>query len=207
MFQDYRDGAKSHYDLFPRPAGKGYSIDIGFNAQLGDKIRVAFSVTDIGSITWNYNTILNNDTNAFKYRNFDLSDTNYTYNIFINDLDGLDTRQTGVTYSTAMPTKFRAGIMYQPSDKFLAEFDWIKGNNNFPGNTTTSLFALGGEYYPLDYLPLRFGASVGGYDKWAISAGTGLRFRNIIIDFGAEGINNAIANKRLTLAFSTKFLL
>ena len=79
--------------------------------------------------------------------------------------------------------------------------------NNSPGNTTKSLFALGGEYYPLNYLPCRVGFSIGGYDNWAISAGAGLRFKYLIIDFGAEGINNAIANKRLTLAFSTKFLL
>lgn len=207
MFQDYRDGAKSHYEMFPKPAGKGYSIDLGVNAQLGNKIRIALSVTDIGKITWNYNTILNNDTNSFIYRNFFLNSSDLTYNRFVDDLDGLDSRITGVTYSTNMPTKYRAGIMYQPSDKLLAEFDWIKGDNNSPGNTTKSLFALGGEYYPLNYLPCRVGFSIGGYDNWAISAGAGLRFKYLIIDFGAEGINNAIANKRLTLAFSTKFLL
>ncbi len=207
MFQDYRDGAKSHYDLFPRPAGKGYSIDLGFNIQLGNYIRLAASVTDIGKITWNYNTILDHDTNSFIYRNFFLNSTDPIYNAFVNDLDGLNNRLTNITFTTDLPTTYRIGLMYQPSNRFLMEFDWKRGDNNFPTNTTKSLYAVGSEYFPVVFLPLRCGFSVGGMEQWTFSIGAGLRLRNLAIDFAAGSINNIINNKRLSLALSTKIFL
>jgi hypothetical protein len=206
-FQDYKDGAKEHFTFFPKPAGTGYSFDLGINCQLGDKISIAASVTEIGSISWNYNTIINHDTNSFIYRNFFLNSSDPTYNAFVNDLDGLNTRIVNQSYTTSMPTKYRAGVSYQPTDKAIVEFDWIKGDNNLPSNSTKSIFALGGEYYPLFYLPLRAGISIGGNEQWKAALGIGVRFRAFMLDFAADGINNIIANKRLSLALSTKLIL
>ena len=206
MFQDYRDGAKSHYDFFPRPAGKGYSLDLGFNAKIGD-FRIAASVTDIGSITWNYNTIKDRDTNSFIYRNFFLNSSDPTYNAFVNDLDGFNYRETNITFSTSLPTTYRAGIAYQPNNKFVVEFNWIKGDNSFPTTISKSLYSAGTEIYITDFLPIRGGFSVGGMESWTVSLGTGLRLRNIVLDFGAGSVNNLISNKRLSLAFSTKIFL
>ena len=35
FFKDYQDGAESHFTFFPKPAGKGYTMDIGIAVQLG----------------------------------------------------------------------------------------------------------------------------------------------------------------------------
>ncbi|MGH2574407.1 MAG: DUF5723 family protein, partial [Ignavibacteria bacterium] len=127
FFTDYKDGARSHFTFFPKPAGKGYTFDFGISMQIGEKLRVAASITEVGKITWDYNTNINSDTNSFFYRDFVLNSSDPTYNAFVNDLDGLDTRLEDVPYDTYMPTKYRAGIMYQPGDKFLLEFNWLKG--------------------------------------------------------------------------------
>jgi hypothetical protein len=169
--------------------------------------RVAGAVTDIGKINWDYNTFVNNDTNSFTYRNFYLSSSDPTYNEFVNDLEGLDTRDTLSPFETDMPTKYRAGIMFQPNSKFLIEFDWVKGENNLPGNSTNSIFSLGGEYYVLKFLPVRAGVSAGGPDEWTVSLGAGLKLKNVVLDFAAYGINNMIADKRLSFAFSGKLAL
>jgi hypothetical protein len=169
--------------------------------------RVAASVTEIGKINWDYNTFVNNDTNSFVYRNFYLSSSDPTYNQFVNDLEGLDTRDTLSPYETNMPTKYRAGIMYQPNEKLLVELDWVKGDNNLPGNTTSSIFSLGSEYFVLNFLPLRAGVSAGGPEDWAISLGAGLKLKNVVIDIAAYGINNAILNKRLSFALSGKLVI
>lgn len=207
FFRDYGDGAKSHYTFFPKPAGTGYSFDLGFSMQIGGMFKVAASVTELGKITWDYNTFINYDTNSFNYKNFYMSSSDPTYNRFVNDLEGLDTRDTLTTYTTDMPTKFRAGIMFQPSDKFMLEFDWVKGNNNFPSNTTQHIFSLGTEYYPVKFLPIRAGVSVGGPEDWTLSLGSGARFKNVVIDLAAYGINNMISDKRLSFAFSAKLIL
>ena len=122
-FQDYKDGAMSHFNLFPKPAGTGYSFDLGFNMKLGEKFRVAASITELGSITWNYNTKIDRDTNGFNYKNFFLNSNDPQYNTFVNDLDGIYSRVTGVSYTTKLPTKYRAGVMYQANNKLLVELD------------------------------------------------------------------------------------
>ncbi len=207
FFEDYGDGARSHYTFFPKPAGTGYSFDLGFNAKIAKVFRFAASITDVGKITWDYNTKINYDTNSFVYRNFVLDKSDPIYNQFVNDLEGLNTRDTLSSYTTNLPTKYRAGILFQPSEIILVEFDWMKGDNNLPGNTTKSIFSLGTEYYPVRFLPLRTGVSIGGPESFAISLGSGLRLKNLIIDVAAYGINNMIADKRFTFALSAKLLL
>lgn len=201
FFRDYSDGAESHFNLFPKPAGKGFCLDIGLTVQVNDAIRIGASITDIGRITWDYNTITNNDTDSFAYYNFDLSPNDPTYNTFVDDLGGYYTQDSGTAFTTGMPTKFRAGVMYQPSEKLLVEFNWSKGINDLPGNTRFSIFSLGAEYFPLSFLPVRAGVSVGGPGDFYVSAGTGLKLRGINIDVGAHGINQSIADKRFSVAF------
>lgn len=207
FFSDYNDGAKSHFNFFPKPAGTGYSMDLGINMQIGNAWRFAASVTDIGKVTWNYHTFINNDTNHFIYKNFNLVSTDPTYNRFVNDLEGLDTRDSLTNFTTNMPTKYRVGLAFEPSEKFLLEFNWIKGDNNLPGNSTANIFALGTEYYPLVYLPLRTGISIGGPGDYFISFGTGLKLKYFVMDLGVNGINQIIQSKRLSFALSAKLIL
>ena len=96
--------------------------------------------------------------------------------------------------------------MFQPNNQIMIELDWLKGNNNLPGNTTDHIFSLGAEYYPIIFLPLRAGVSVGGPEDWTASVGSGVRFKNVVIDLAAYGINNMIAGKRLSFAFSGKLV-
>lgn len=207
FFRDYGDGARDHFTPFPKPAGSGYSFDIGLAMQVGTQWRFAASVTDIGKITWDYNTFINNDDNYFAYYNFNVSPSDPTYNQFVNDLEGLNTRDSNIAYDTDMPTKFRAGLMYQPSDKFLIEANWSKGTNNLPGNTEDNIFSLGSEYFPVYFLPFRAGISVGGPGDWYISLGTGIKFKNFTFDIGTHGINQLITDKRFSAAISTKVIL
>jgi hypothetical protein len=207
FFHDYGDGAKSHYTFFPKPAGTGYSFDLGIALQIGPMFKVAASVTELGKVTWDYNTFINYDTNSFNYKNFNLLSSDPTYNRFVNDLEGLDTRDSTTSYTTDMPTKFRAGIMFQPNDRFMLEFDWVKGNNNFPGNTTQPIFSLGTEFFPLPFLPIRAGTSVGGPEDWTFSLGSGVKLKYFVIDIAAYGLNNTLTDKRLSFALSAKLIL
>ena len=82
---------------------------------------IVASVTDLGKITWDYNIITNNDTNSFAYYNFFISPSDPTYNQMVDDLGEYNTQDTVTTFTSDMPTKYRAGIMYRPSSKFMIE--------------------------------------------------------------------------------------
>lgn len=201
FFRDYSDGSETKFNLFPKPAGKGYSFDLGITLKFSDQLQMAASVTDLGRITWDYNTITNNDTDNFAYYDFDLNTADPTYNALVNDLGGYYTQDSGTAFTTGMPTKFRFGVMYKPSDKFLVEFNWVKGTNDLPGNSSANIFSVGAEYYPVSFIPLRAGFSAGGPGDFYISAGTGLKFKDMALDVGIHGINQVIADKRFSVAF------
>lgn len=207
FFQDYKDGAETQFNLFPKPAGIGYSFDFGVAMQIGSEWKIAASVTDLGKITWDYNTIINDDTNYFAYYDFNITGTDPTYNAMVDDLGGYHTQDSTTHFTSEMPTKYRAGIMFQPSGKFMIEFNWSKGINNLPGNTDKNTFALGAEYFPLPYLPVRSGVSVGGPGDWYLSLGAGVKFRNFTIDVGTYGINQLIEDKRFSVAVSSRIIL
>ncbi len=207
FFRDYGDGARDHFTAFPKPAGTGYSFDVGLAMQIGTQWRIAASVTDIGKITWDYNTFINKDDNAFAYYNFNVSSSDPTYNKFVNDLEGLDTRDSNIAYDTDMPTKFRAGLMFQPSDKLLIEANWVKGANNLPGNTEDNIVSLGAEYFPAYFLPVRTGVSLGGPGNFYVSLGMGVKLKNFTFDIGTHGLNQLITDKRFSVAISTKVIL
>lgn len=206
-FRDYKDGAETQFSLFPKPAGVGYSIDFGINMQIGNDWRIAASVTDLGKITWDYNTVLNNDTNSFAYYNFFVTGTDPTYNQMVNDLGGYATQDSTTHFSTEMPTKYRAGIMFKPNEKFMMEFNWVKGTNDLPGNTKDVIYCFGAEYFVLPYLPVRTGFSAGGPGAYYISLGAGLKLKNFTIDVGTYGINQLIEDKRFSVAVSSKIIL
>lgn len=206
FFTDYKDGAKEHFNFFPRPAGKGFSFDFGFAIQIGTQWRFAASVTDLGSVTWDYNTIKNIDTTNFNYSNFYLDTGDPTYNTFVNDLDGFDTRELGVKYKTDMPAKLRAGLMFQPNEKVILELDWVAGANNLPGNSNRAVTSLGGEFFPAPFLAIRSGVSLGGPEGNTVAFGLGLRTKFFTADIGTNSVSGLFLDKRLSIAFSSKFI-
>ncbi|MBZ0203467.1 MAG: DUF5723 family protein [Ignavibacteria bacterium] len=207
LFRDYNDGAKTQFSLFPNPAGTGYSIDFGINMQLGSEWRLAASVTDLGKITWDYNTITNNDTNSFAYYNFNMNANDPTYNALVDDLGGYNTQDSISTFSTQMPTKYRAGLLYQPSERFMIEFNYTKGANNLPGNTSDAIISLGSEYFATSFLPVRAGVSIGGPGAFYVSLGAGVKFRNFTLDVGTHGINQLFLDRRFSVAVTSRIIL
>ncbi len=189
LFQDYIDGAETHFNFFPRPAGKGFSFDAGVNVQIGNSVWIGASVTELGFIKWDYNTLINKDTNDFYYKDFYVLVEDPVYNQFVNDLDGLDTRFAGIHYKTDMPTRFRAGILVKPTDELSVELDWAKGINNLPGSTTLDKVSLGAEYFITRCLPIRTGFSFGGNEGFNFSLGAGYTFGNFTIDAASSNMN------------------
>jgi hypothetical protein len=211
LFQDYIDGAKTHFNFFPRPAGKGFCLDAGITLQIGNHLWFSASVTELGYVRWNYNTLINKDTNDFKYSDFYVLVQDPTYNEFVNDLDGLDTRYPGVPYTTDMPTKYRVGVLYKPSEALLLELDWQKGANNLPSNSTEHKVSAGTEYYLTKNVPLRAGFSFGGAESFNIALGAGLSYGILTVDISTYNLNKIwrqfIQNNRVSVSISGKLNL
>lgn len=206
LFRGYNDGQRTRFSFFPKPAGKGYSFDFGTAIQITDHFHVAASVIELGKITWDYNTFVSSDNNSFAYYNFDVTESDPTYQALLNDIKGTSSSDSNITYETDMPTKFRAGISFQPNEKLLIEFNWLNEKNNLPGKPVRNLYSLGGEVKPVAILPLRAGVTVNGEGEFNIAFGAGIKLLNFSFDLGVYGLNQLVIGKRFLAAFSTKLI-
>ncbi|MCX6143034.1 MAG: DUF5723 family protein [Ignavibacteriales bacterium] len=190
-----------HVDMsmFPEPAGKGVGFDLGVSAQIKPGLRVAASVTDIGSIHWTKNLVKTDGRYAlimddpFKTENTDSLEQAVRGN-----------NQAGDAFSSTLPTTLRIGVAIESDEsaifsflprKMLLAFDYTQGLNSSMGNLTQPRFSLGMEYRVISFLPLRTGISMGGGDGVRWAAGFGLDFYTICLDIATENFGMIFSKK------------
>ncbi len=175
---------------FGSPAGSGFGVDFGIAADVYQAIRAGFSITDIGSITWTKHTKETVGDASFTMTNPTRQEQ---FDSLENAFKGKDT-VTG-EFSTALPTAMRIGAAIQVDQlPFVRSFpgqlliiaEYHQGFNDSPGNTTRARFALGAEYRPAKWIPIRTGLSFGGVDRFNWSAGFGFDFGGFNWNFGTE---------------------
>ncbi len=175
---------------FPDPAGKGTGFDFGLNGQIGEKIRVGISVTDIGSIAWDQNLV--ETYGSYSATLTDPFDSTQQASLK-NGFKGAN--RPGQPFTTALPTKLRVGLAFQTKDmpvlhyfpgNMLMEVDYSQGLNNSLGNTTAPRFSVGTEWRLIPILPLRTGITVGGHDQFRWAFGFGLDIWIMSVDIGTE---------------------
>ncbi len=200
----------SSFSLFPSPAGTGYGIDFGLLAKIDDNIKLAFSVTDLGKITW--------DNNAAEFSSFG--------KIYIDDIssqaerDSLKNQITGSSQkigsiTTSLATAIRFGVAYklkyneQNESSLTLAFDLNQGLNDLPGNTTVPRVSVGTEWKPLSWCPyLRSGVSFGGLTGFQWAFGLGVDFGLIELNFASSDFQTMIApnsSKQIAISFDSRW--
>lgn len=181
----------SNPGFFNDPAGTGFGFDLGISAKINDQLSVGFAITDIGSITW--------DTEAAEYSS---ATTSYTLNDLTEKaktdslVDAILGEGAAVeSFSTGLPTTLRLGAMYQFTYKFpmMVALDYNQGFNNLPGNSSQPRFSLGYEVYPLSWLPVRTGFSVGGRAGFGWGFGFGFNTSILEVNFATSSMNSFVA--------------
>ncbi len=165
------------FSPFPTPAGTGFGIDFGVNAELDDYLKIAFAINNIGSITWNKNVAKYESNTALLFR--DITDQDEVDSLLDEiRMDGEFVNEV----TTDLPTVFRFGASLQV-DKILGAIpgsllvaaDIIKGFNNEASNSDEFGFGLGLEWRPVSWLPIMTGLAFGnGRPETAWSLGTGI---------------------------------
>lgn len=175
------------FSPFPDPAGSGTGFDFGLTAILNNQMKVAFAITNIGSITWDNNKAIIRGSGNFEFEGYSTKE----------QIDSLRDKFKQVTsdlktsFTTSLPTALRLGFSYQLDQapfiskfpgKMLVSFDYNQGFNNEIGNSTKPRFSLGVDWKPGNWLPfLRTGISLGG--KLGFQWGMGLGFLAGPIEF------------------------
>ncbi len=177
---------------FPSPAGSGFGVDLGIAADVYPGIRGAFSITDIGSVTWTKHTKEVVGKGSFII-------TNPTQQEQLDSIKDAFTGRDTVTgeFSTTLPTCLRFGAAVQVDQlpfihsfpgQLLLAIEYQQGFNESPGNTTLARLGIGAEYRIVKWFPIRTGMTVGGMDRFNWAAGFGFDFGGFGWNFGTENL-------------------
>ncbi|MGE5680857.1 MAG: DUF5723 family protein [Bacillota bacterium] len=207
-------GKEANASLFPQTAGTGLGFDFGITAQLNDALIVGAALTNIGNINWNTNAA------RFAYNN-SLELTSLTEKEERDSLSDKMKKYKGEyvsEFSTALPGAFRFGVAYQLDKapfignafpgQLLLTFDFLKGFNDLPGNSTKARTAFGLEWKPMNWIPfIRTGVSMGGIDKFNWTFGIGFNAGLFDLGIGTKDFHQFLSNdfKRASVAIDTRW--
>lgn len=188
--------------------GAGFGVDLGltFEQQMSDqsRLRVAVSLTDLGSIQYKSNTGRFYNTRDFKWNGFeyDKSRIDKQYDSMGDYMEHVVADSVGkgiyLDYSSdespkltrTLPAMFNLGSQYTHG-KFSASLDFGVGMVEQGLNTPRSSLALGAEYKIINKFPVRAGIRFGGISSTALSFGTGLELRRFEFSLGMMSVPNS----------------
>ena len=188
---DFDDsGRRSSIGAFLSPVGSGWGMSLGFAAQLEDTWTFGLSITDIGTVHWNQETVsytANGDVLITDITDSELLDS------LTSAVEPVGAYSNGFTSN--LPTVLRMGATLR-LDKFidgnfpgemLLAIGYNQGLTNGVNNTTFPLFSIGFEWKPIEVIPIRSGIAIGGIDGIAWSFGFGIDAR--IVEFNLATSN------------------
>jgi hypothetical protein len=177
MTYDFEEGSKeSNISPFPEPVGSGFGFDLGVTSDINDRLTVGLSVTDMGSINWDSETVEYASTT--NYILDDLTESEVVDSVFDNIIgDGqyVDGYSTGLSTALHLGGSYIVGTMDKKkfTSILLVTVGYHQGFNNLPGNSTNPRFTIGLEWQVAKWFDLRTGTSLGGRDdiNWALGFG------------------------------------
>lgn len=157
--------------------GNGLGVDFGVNLVLDEKIKLGASVTNLGSMTWNYNlySLQNALVTDVTSGGFD------NYNIFLQAQeftgdDGFFNWQAEAKKTVALPSLARVGGSIVLGDKAEIGADIVMPVNNTLGTLENAIYAVGGDLYALPWIRISAGFSYGGNIDKRLNLPLGITF-------------------------------
>ncbi len=195
--------------LLPKMVGRGFGFDIGLNAVLFNKLKVAASFTNAGSVTWTGNVYTVKDTLLLDLTNPGME----SYNFFseIDDFvgkDGLLEWQGLSERKVKLPAMARLGASIELGKIAEVGFDAIFPANDAPGSFQKPILGLGGDIRPLPWVQLSAGIMTGGNYDFMLPVGLTLIAPSGTYEFGIASRDAVtfFAKNGPTLSWSVGFL-
>ncbi len=185
-FDSSTDNRSSNVGAFPQSAGSGFSVSFGLAAQIDSVWSVGFSLTDLGSVSWDKETVQYASFGSFLVTS--VTDSAQNQNLS----DSLKFRGSYSTgFTSSLPGALRLGVSMKMDDLLLV-FGYNQGFNNEPFNTTKPRISIGAEWKPFEILPLRSGFSFGGIEGFRWSFGFGLDFGLVEMNFASSNFGSVL---------------
>lgn len=159
--------------LLPNSVGNGYGMDLGLDLLIKNKLKVAFAVTNLGSVTWKGNVYSMNDTLVIDTYSEGLNN----YNVLqaftkLSGDNGVFTWEGQKELKQKLNSNFRLGASYVIGEIAQIGFDIIAPmNHDNPASLQKPLYGVGGDIKPIPWLRLSAGFMKGGNYDFSIPLG------------------------------------
>ncbi len=161
--------------------GFGFAADWGTHYSLSPTHSLSVVVENLpGAIRWSQEPEEQSYTVAFE----NITAESYDDSL-INDTD---TSRDIDPFSSSLPTRVRIGFGRQDGQVNYSVAAGIGFADRLTVSTTPEL-AAGIEFFPLAFVPLRAGASIGGLHDFSVALGTGLYLGNIHFEIASRTID------------------
>lgn len=222
LFEDLPDYIENATDNIASPQnGSGFGFDLGltyewkpsFNKDL--KLVAAFSVTDIGKVTFDKNAGIFRASGDFRFDGLDYNsdriknefndDAQAYFEYVLKDSLAINSygniQEIGSNFTRSLPTMMNFGLLAKWK-YFTYTMDIGKGLNDFGINSTNMSFSNGLEA-KFWFFPIRVGYRMGGFSSNAVTFGTGIEFRNYEFSLGTLYTPTSENGFKLGIALST----
>jgi hypothetical protein len=193
----------------PKMVGRGFGFDIGINAVLFNKLKVAAAFTNAGTVTWDGNVYTVKDTLLFDTESVGAESYNFFQQVdeFSGD-NGLLEWQGLSSRKVALPSVFRFGASMEFGKIAEVGFDAIFPANQVAGSFEKPILGLGGDLRPLPWLQLSAGFMTGGNYDFMVPVGLTLITGGGSYEFGIASRDAVtfFAKNGPTISWSVGFL-
>lgn len=174
--------------FLPKVVGSGFGLDVSGSMILGDFLKVAASINNIGGVTYKRNVYKVNDTILSNFSLSGLSDVNITQSVnqLLSD-GGVLKLQGQENYFIANAADFRLGASIYVKQILSFGLDVVAPfNKNSPGSIQNAVYSLGGELRPMKWLAISAGYIGGGIYQKNIPMGVNFILRDGAYEFGCS---------------------
>jgi hypothetical protein len=207
---DYADEEEYIQDTSLQHVGKGIGFEFGGTVVIGESIKLAASVVDIGSVTWTGNVFKLKD-NVIDSLDFNGADN---YNMYeqlrevsgegVFEWEGIEQRKQ------SLPTRIRLGGSIELiENKLEVGADAVVPFNDSPGNLNNAFIAVGGDYFLGPLFRISSGVTFGGNYGFNVPLGFSLfmnKKRSYELGIATQDASIFFSKNNPTYSLSTGFL-
>lgn len=206
-FEDFEARLTTHYDgvsaegnVLGRAGigGKGFALDLGAAAQINDKIAANIAFNNLfGSIKWGIGP-----TKAIHYSlSTEIPSSDFSEADSILKANMQDTVYESGAFSSDYPAYMLLGGEYRLMSNWRLMAAYRQGFSRNFATSPVPAISVGTEYYPISWLPLRFGLAFGGNEGFKWGCGSGLNFKHWRLNWGFSQVGGFFNHGR-GIAFS-----
>jgi len=170
----------------PKAVGNGYGVDLSASVIIYKKLRIAASVNNIGSVTYNRNVYQIKDSilGNLSLSGLTNNDITKSVNQLLKD-NGILSLVGTEKYVLKNASNFRLGASFQPFKFLHFGFDLVAPfNKEVPGSIQNAIYSFGGEVKVLKRIALNAGYFGGGIYQNNIPVGINFILKEGAYEFG-----------------------